>query len=182
MSPRILVVCTANVCRSPMAATLLTAACGEHGIAVRIDSAGLNAVRLGADPIAVGLMADRGLDMSNHTPRQIVLADVVEADLVVAMTREHVRSLVTDHRSPLARTFTLKELARRIRERPGVPIAGLGGDRAPADLLGRSALDDIDDPFGRQIRHYEVCVTDLERSVDALVSGMRSGLLPGSES
>jgi protein-tyrosine phosphatase len=64
MIDTILIVCEGNICRSPMAGGLLA-----HELPrARITSAGLGAlVGRKADPIAIELMAERGIDISDDT-------------------------------------------------------------------------------------------------------------------
>ena len=93
------------------------------------------------------------------------------------MTREHVRILVANHGTPLARTFTLKELARRIDERPGASLPDVHEGRNTADLLGQSVDDDITDPYRSPLGQYAVCIAEIEHSVDAVAAGLGAGLL-----
>src|SRR4051795_10625813 len=67
---RVLMVCTGNICRSPMAQVLLEQALRKRGFDVRVESAGLGAlVGRGADPMAMQLMEKRGLDLKTHRAR-----------------------------------------------------------------------------------------------------------------
>lgn len=171
MAFEILVICTANVSRSPMAEALLADAVARHGLDVTVRSAGLAAVDLAVDPIGVDLMAERGIDITGHRPRQVGRDDVAAADLVVAMTRQHVRSLVTDVGSPFPQTFTLKEFERRFAAVPRAAAPDLSGlhlGRTAAELLGDSTVDDIADPFGRSRAVYRDCLAEIDRSVDAI--------------
>ncbi|MGA1075880.1 MAG: hypothetical protein ACO307_12235 [Ilumatobacteraceae bacterium] len=173
MSFDILVVCTANVSRSPMAEAVLADAVARRGLDVTVRSAGLMRVELPVDPMMASLMAERGIDISGHRPRQVGPDDVASVDLVVAMTRQHVRSLVTDVRSPFPRTFTLKEVERRLGSGSRVAardLAGLHHGRTAAELLGDSTIDDIDDPFGRARSVYAACAAEIDRAVDSLVA------------
>ena len=179
MSHRILIVCTANVCRSPMTAALLAEACQGRNLEMQVVSAGLTDVTLDVDPVAMNLMAERGLDLSGHLPHRVTSDDLVDTDLVIAMTREHVRILVADHGMALARTFTLKELARRIDERPGGTLADVHEGRTAADLLGQSDDDDIADPYRRTSDRYTACVNEIDHSLAAVVAGLEAGLLAG---
>jgi len=71
MFERVLILCTGNICRSPMAAGLLKHAAYNTNKGLTVDSAGLAAlVDRPADPIAVRFMAERGIDISNHRARQ----------------------------------------------------------------------------------------------------------------
>lgn len=164
-----------------MTAALLADACLGHDTAPQIASAGLTEVNLDVDPVAVGLMAERGVDLSGHLPHRVTPADLVDIDLVIAMTREHVRILVADFGTPLARTFTLKELARRIDARSGGSLADVHQGRTTADLLGRSDDDDIADPYRRPIGDYAACLAEIERSLDVVVAGLTAGLLADDE-
>ena len=60
----IVVLCTANVCRSPMAAALLARRLSELGVTARVRSAGM--LRGGDPPLpeAVSVMAGYGIDIA----------------------------------------------------------------------------------------------------------------------
>lgn len=79
----ILVVCVGNICRSPMAAAILT----ERYPQKHIDSAGVSAlVDHPADPKAIEIMATNGLDLSSHIAKQISEELVRKADLILTMS------------------------------------------------------------------------------------------------
>jgi protein-tyrosine phosphatase len=85
MLDRVLIVCVGNICRSPMAEALVRAkfAARRRGT---VSSAGLGAlVGRAADPIAIALMAERGLDISGHRARQLTPEILAAADLVLVM-------------------------------------------------------------------------------------------------
>ncbi|MCE9662475.1 low molecular weight phosphotyrosine protein phosphatase [Halomonas sp. M5N1S17] len=83
MFSRILVVCTGNICRSPVGEALL-----RQGLPhVRVASAGLGAlVGHEVEPTARRLAEADGLDVSEHRARQISEAMVKEADLLLVMS------------------------------------------------------------------------------------------------
>ena len=64
--PLVLVVCTANMCRSPMAEGLLTQLAPQQAV----NSAGTHATGQSAASEAISVLADRGVDISSHVPRQ----------------------------------------------------------------------------------------------------------------
>lgn|SRR5690606_7972561 len=81
---RILVICVGNVCRSPMAEALLSNALQRKKVA----SAGIGAlVDAPADPIAVRLMHERGLDLTKHRARQLDEELFRDSDLVLVMEK-----------------------------------------------------------------------------------------------
>lgn len=81
---RVLIVCTGNTCRSPMAEALARSITGGS---VQVESAGIEAADgMPATEHAVTVMAERGADITNHRSRSIESVDVSQFDVVVAMT------------------------------------------------------------------------------------------------
>ncbi|MGH8414100.1 MAG: low molecular weight protein-tyrosine-phosphatase [Gammaproteobacteria bacterium] len=71
MFDSVIILCTGNICRSPMAAGLLQHLVHLRGHGPQVDSAGLRAlVGAPADPVAVSLLAERGINISAHRARQ----------------------------------------------------------------------------------------------------------------
>ncbi|EIF35000.1 protein-tyrosine-phosphatase [Burkholderia sp. Ch1-1] len=94
----VLVVCTGNICRSPMVEGLLKAFFPE----LNVMSAGLAALMGRApDPIAIEIMADRRVDIADHRARQLESWMCKEFDLVLVMEMEQKRAL--EARFPFAR-------------------------------------------------------------------------------
>jgi protein-tyrosine phosphatase len=151
----VLVLCTANICRSPMAAVLLARDLCARG-AVSVRSAGMIGDGEAPAPLAVSAMADWGLDISAHRSRRVQGGDLAAADLTLAMARAHLRHAVVTAPDVWPRAFTLKELVRRGEQigprPPGTELADWlalahdGRDRTA--LLGDSPDDDIADPIG----------------------------------
>jgi len=81
---RLLVVCTGNICRSPMAAALLGSFLGNSTV---VESAGLAACAgEPADPHAIAVMDGAGLDIRSHRARQLDESMLKTADLVLTMS------------------------------------------------------------------------------------------------
>lgn len=112
MTFRILTICTGNICRSPAAELLLLRRLADVPD-ITVSSAGTGAlVGAGIPEPALRLLRDDGVDGSGHRSRQLTAAMVREADLVLAMTRDHRRAAVELIPAATRRTFTVRELAR----------------------------------------------------------------------
>jgi protein-tyrosine-phosphatase len=85
----VLLACTFNSIRSPMAAALLKHLHGRH---VYVDSVG---VRAGAvDPFAVVVMDEIGIDISKHRAKTFDALEDTSFDLVVSLSPEAQHSAV----------------------------------------------------------------------------------------
>lgn len=88
MFQRILVVCTGNICRSPMAAALLRERLRDRG--VEVHSAGIAAlVHRPADPLAQQVMEAHGHDISAHRAQQATQAMLSTMDLILTLEQLH---------------------------------------------------------------------------------------------
>jgi protein-tyrosine phosphatase len=139
-----------------MAELLLRHRLEERGVAARVTSAGFLSAGWPATDDAIAVMAEVGLDLSSHRSRTVTPTLVEQADLVIAMTRQHVVDLVLLAPDHWARVFQVRDLGRRAtgvgRRSPQQPWAAwldaIGGHRRRADLVGAHLEDDIPDPVG----------------------------------
>ncbi len=190
---RVLVVCTGNVCRSPIAEGLLRAAFAERmgPDTPEVASAGtMGWTGSGADPSSIRAAAERGVDISSHRAREVSEEDVAGADVVVAMAPEHARAFTREAGS---RIFTLKELVRLLEALPETEAASLGRlpERiAEADRLRRGGFEGdprdegIDDPLGMSLDAFRAVAAELDawcsRLADGLVGHTHARTAPGS--
>jgi protein-tyrosine phosphatase len=173
----VLVVCTANVCRSPMAEALLRRHLAELAPDATVRSAGMLVGGEPPRPEVVTAMAGYGLDVSAHRSRRMTPEDLERADLIITMAREHLRHAVVTAPSAWPRAFTLRELVRRgAKIGPRAPGESLAGwltraheGRERAALLGDSPDDDVADPIGGPQQAYTETATILSDLLDQLV-------------
>src|ERR1700733_2353275 len=109
----IVVLCTANVCRSPMAAALLARRLAALGVTVPVHSAGIVSSGDPAHPEVISVMASYGIQIVSHRSRIVCAADLASASLVLAMARDNLRHAAITEPGVWPRAFTLKEVVRR---------------------------------------------------------------------
>ena len=110
-----------------------------------------------------------GIDLADHVPRTVDPDMIRAADLVVGLTREHLRETVVAVPPSFPRTFTLREIVRRgldtgprgAAEDLGAWLARLHDGRLVADLMGESPDDDVMDPMGGTPEDYRRMLTDV---------------------
>lgn len=171
MSFRVLVVCTGNICRSPIAEHLLRAA------GVTVSSAGARA--LAGQPMsgpALDVLAARGIDGSAFRARQLTAELVADADLVLGASREHRAAAVTLVPRAAVRTFTIREFDRLLSgvdaadlpteqvERAAALVRGAAGQRGLIRPT-RPEDDDVADPYGGPAAGYPPCADLIEASL-----------------
>lgn len=167
----VLLVCTGNICRSALAERLgrayLDETLGEDAAQVRLTSAGTHAV-VDSDmhPDSALVLKGFGGDPDGFLARQLTDGMVMDADLVLTMTRGHRTEVLTLAPRALARTFTLREAADLFRligddvELPGESLP----DRARALVKEMATVrprreggsgDDIADPIGKPLDAHQ---------------------------
>ena len=93
--PRLLFVCTGNICRSPTAEGVLRHLAKEAGLELHVESAGTGDWHVGQPPDARAQhhARSRGYDLSAQRARQVQVLDFERFDLIVAMDHGHLRLL-----------------------------------------------------------------------------------------
>lgn len=124
---KVLFICTGNTCRSPMAEGLLKDYLNGDFI---VESRGVSVFFNGpANENAIKVMEEDGIDISNHTSKQIDEEILRESDLIITMTNGHRDLLLNIYPEYKEKTFTLKAYDNGIK-------------------------GDISDPFGGNIEEY----------------------------
>jgi protein-tyrosine phosphatase len=183
MTRRLLVVCTANVCRSPVAEQLLAQRLARlqdsDGERWTVRSAGTSNVRAAPDPNTAAAAAAAGIDVTAHTARHLDASILRHdgADLTLVMTRAHLRDVISIDLAWWPRTFTLKELVRRAGQHspaaPGEPfgswLARVAAGRRAAGMITPDGSDDLRDPYGRPRQAHDEMVGEVDALVDNLL-------------
>ena len=160
-STMVLLVCTGNTCRSPMAELLMRHQLAqfvkcrsdeleEHGFLVR--SAGI-AAAAGCPPSSesVAVMREHGLDLAQHEAQPLSEQLVRHADLILTMTAGHWQTIV--QRWPGAADRTQMLLSEQF---------------------------DVADPIGRTVDAYRRCAEQIKQGVDFHAERLYRGSCPAA--
>ena len=114
--PHILVVCTANICRSPVAEAMVRERLAENGLKKDSDwtvsSAGTWALESRSPAFfSQELMAERGLDISQKQAQIITRELLAQADLVLCMESGHFEALRAEFPDYVAKVHLFSEIA-----------------------------------------------------------------------
>ena len=158
---RVVTLCTGNVARSVMLASMLEALGPESGRTFEVRSAGTHAVE-GAAVSARTRDAMLGLDelpaapITAHRSHQLELADLEWADLVLCAEADHVRYV---HREFPAFALSCCTLGQFVREAPlDAPWSTQVAVVAASDP---DAAFDVADPAGGDQAVYDECASQL---------------------
>lgn len=157
---RIEMVCTGNICRSPMAEVILRAllergdASGSEGFGgVSVTSSGTGGWHVGdgADPRTVAALARHGYDGSAHVASQFDARTFSGLDLVLAADSGHVREL--------------RRLARRPEDAAKVRLLR---EFDPAAVAAGTL--EVDDPWYGGTADFERCLAEVEAACRGVIT------------
>ncbi|HVU24076.1 MAG TPA: low molecular weight protein arginine phosphatase [Opitutus sp.] len=158
MPDHVLVVCTANICRSPMAAGLLQhafAAQPEPLRSVPVLSAGV-AARDG-DPVSensVIALRKVGIDISRHVSRALTQDLLDHAGVVICMTELHRAMIQLQAEPPPRHIYLLRE------------------------FMPPGTSREVADPYGSSLKTYELCRDEMVEAIPSLVEFLKTRFPP----
>lgn len=149
---RILIVCSGNTCRSPLAAAMLKAKLGATPEVAKIEVTSAGTGAMTGAPASEGsylIALERGLDLSSHRASLLTQTQVGSADLILTMT-----------------------------EAQAARVAKLGGTTKVHTLPAFARYPDLRrevlDPFGQDVEGYREVGQHLEMLLDAVSARLRA--------
>jgi len=147
----VLFVCTANICRSPMAEGILKHLVSTNELKgkLKVESAGVAAI----DGEEASLLAQEvsraaGIDITRHRSQPVTKKLLKNFDLVLTMTLLHQHEIERLYPGCAGKTFRLREYGRK-----GQLYSHL----------------EIDDPYGGSKEIYEICFLTLRREIERIL-------------
>jgi len=155
----IVLVCTGNTCRSPMAEVMLNkklsvrfASRFQNGRFVPIIARSAGVAAAPGSPAssgAIAAMSSMGLDLTEHQSQFTQPSLLERADLILTMTSNHRQSLLSRWPHLAGKTFGL----------------------APEQM-------DVSDPFGGLVEVYQACAKKIDQFLDTWVDKLDEDILP----
>ena len=152
---KVVMVCSGNICRSPMAAEYLRARTAQAGLGhVVVESAGTLGIHgMPAPPQAVEACSEIGIDLRGHRSRGLSRHHLRTADLLVGMAHEHVEHCRRLYPGMHASAVLLRSFEHSPEPAPEAP--------------------DLDDPIGLPLSAFRESLSLIRTCVDHLVIRLR---------
>lgn len=145
---KILIVCTGNTCRSPMAEGIFKKMAKNMDLNLEISSAGIAA--LDGDRVSAGAvkaMKNIGIDISEYKSSLVNIGLVEEVDLILTMSNIHKDILADRFPNFKDKVFLINDYA-----------------------FGKT--NDIEDPFGGSLRGYEIARDEISLAIEAIIKNI----------
>jgi len=145
---KVLIICTGNICRSPMAEVMIRSLLtNKQREVIKLSSAGTNSPGgISAEPYAIQAMKDFGVDITGHRSRSLKREMVLESNLILVM--EHIHAQLIKKMAP-----HYKDKVRLLKE--------FGPNKAPEDVF---------DPYGGSLADYQECATTIKECLQGVMS------------
>jgi protein-tyrosine-phosphatase len=167
---KVLFVCTGNSCRSPMAEGILKKMLKENKLDnFEVGSAGTSSLD-GAFPslFAMEVAKTQNVDLTHHRSHQLNQQILRKADLILAMSNEHLEQIQKMDEKTLEKTYLLKTFPQH---HPAFSSKTHTGHPSGKDLSmtknenKSSEVSYIKDPIGGSIEDYNRCFLEIEKEI-----------------
>ncbi len=144
---KILMVCTGNICRSPMAEGVLKSMLPENmKKIIEVSSAGTNALDGNqAEPNAIQAMQEFGIDITEHIASSINKKRIGEADFIFVMEQRHKVIIDSGYDIEESKIYLLSEFNQD------------------------KNLDEIFDPYGESLEVYRDCASIISECIGEVI-------------
>ncbi len=184
---KILIVCTGNICRSPMAEAFLKDKFKKANLDFEVSSAGILTQELRPPSQVIEVMKTYGLEISEHSSRLLDAIDLQEFDLILGMAKEHVREIAVMAKNKLNHTFTIKEFVYRAsavgpkRQTESIDdwLSLVVQGRRFEELLGADLELDVVDPLDKGGDAFKDVASELDQITTQVVHLLNDNISGG---
>lgn len=151
----VLFVCTANMCRSPMAEGVLKFLTIKEGLShISVTSSGIAAQEgFPATEKAMAITMEMGIDLSLHGSKPLTKELIEWADYILVMESKHKEEILYRFPETKDKVNLLKKFY------PAYPEE-----------------TEIADPIGKSIYHYRLCLNEIRESIEGFLEFLRKKL------
>ena len=191
-SPFVLFVCSANLCRSPLAENLLRARVREFGLPLDVASAGTQIIAGLTMPWQIEeLAAQLGTSEPLTHSRAVTPTEAAHADLILTASRSHSNEVIRLTPGLSRKTFTVRQFQRLTQEFPCTSdhdktvtpkerfaswISDLADVRGHGELPTDPTDDDTIDPFDQSLEIYAEVGAILDSATRVIAAEMKRAL------
>lgn len=169
---KIIIFCTANICRSPFAEQLLAHFLSDSS-SITVDSAGIYALTgHSMDPLMHNELQRRNVAIQPHQAKQLTGRLIESATLLITFEQHHLQWLLTENPRAGRKTLLLGQLERVLRDAPAPRTL----EEIVTDVSGLPALDSdvLDDPFRRGPERIRQAANRIERTLALLRDALQN--------
>ena len=154
---RVLVICSGNICRSPMVEAYLRQRLSRsemaHVVVASAGTLGINGVPASSE--AVEAMGEIGIDLTGHRSKGLTAPDLRASEIVLAMDHEHLEYLAARHPEGRDRRYLIRAFEKGPEPRADAP--------------------DLFDPVGRPVEVFRKQRDTIRVCIDHVVLALKHG-------